>query len=374
MYDTAYQDIESNCIYLHARYYAPSNKTFISQDSYLFFNRYQAFDDDPIERIDPRGHASFKKGLVKGVRYLGTPASALGIGIIMAGVSSLLNEDSLTLRAVFVLGHGLPNILQSIAASTRGQYLSVVANLVFATSGFARSVASQPNIMSSVARLSELSAKDEVADQTIENALVECNLMDYRRVNLQGTLSRGETSEALKAGKDVLVNRSAILSIALLGAGGGLQENYIKAKWAQGTGYRSSMVVSLAFLGAFSGKFYGFVSAMLPQTNNEAPLWKVASLGALRGGIAGNMLNAIQSGYYMYDDIKHNKARHNAYLASVFLPFATGAISGLTQNWQRSSKNMASRFARTSYLFARTPIFEAMMSNNTINKHYWLGA
>ncbi|MBK2124216.1 RHS repeat-associated core domain-containing protein [Fangia hongkongensis] len=57
-YDAAYQDVETNSIYLRARYFSTSSNHFISQDTLSLFNRYSAFNDNPVSFLDPSGHSA----------------------------------------------------------------------------------------------------------------------------------------------------------------------------------------------------------------------------------------------------------------------------------------------------------------------------
>ncbi len=121
-YNEAYQDGESNDIYLHAREYNARMSAFISQDSEGFLNRYRAFDDNPIVNIDPSGHsaikvlkhhvlsissggASFVAGVIMGhftpflvpsitAGILEGAASGAAISIIAAGIKSLGKKES----------------------------------------------------------------------------------------------------------------------------------------------------------------------------------------------------------------------------------------------------------------------------------------
>ncbi|MBK2124214.1 RHS repeat-associated core domain-containing protein, partial [Fangia hongkongensis] len=51
---------ENVLLYLRAREYSPSFRRFISQDTLTLFNRYRAFNDDPIIHVDKDGHKAKK--------------------------------------------------------------------------------------------------------------------------------------------------------------------------------------------------------------------------------------------------------------------------------------------------------------------------
>ncbi|MBK2124215.1 RHS repeat-associated core domain-containing protein [Fangia hongkongensis] len=55
-FDGEMLDTETGLIYLHARNYRPDKGAFISQDTLALFNRYSAFNGEPISHIDPMGH------------------------------------------------------------------------------------------------------------------------------------------------------------------------------------------------------------------------------------------------------------------------------------------------------------------------------
>ncbi len=57
-YNGEYQDIFSGLIYLRARFYNPVVQRFIQRDNYHLVNRYNAFNDNPINNIDPSGHSA----------------------------------------------------------------------------------------------------------------------------------------------------------------------------------------------------------------------------------------------------------------------------------------------------------------------------
>ncbi|WP_151194397.1 RHS repeat-associated core domain-containing protein [Cysteiniphilum sp. JM-1] len=58
-YDGEYQDADTELVYLRARIYNPEMMSFIQRDSYHLINRYNAFDGNPVNNIDPNGHFSY---------------------------------------------------------------------------------------------------------------------------------------------------------------------------------------------------------------------------------------------------------------------------------------------------------------------------
>ncbi|WP_119343876.1 RHS repeat domain-containing protein [Facilibium subflavum] len=58
-YDGEYQDSDTGLVYLRARFYNPDIMGFMQRDSYHLINRYNAFNNNPINNVDPNGHFSF---------------------------------------------------------------------------------------------------------------------------------------------------------------------------------------------------------------------------------------------------------------------------------------------------------------------------
>ncbi len=102
-YDGSYSDKEGSTIYLIARNYETQSSRFISQDTYSYFNRYAAFNGEPISRVDPSGHKSiFKKAsptnIVKGISdILMTGSTAFMLGMTLMTRASNLGISALIL-------------------------------------------------------------------------------------------------------------------------------------------------------------------------------------------------------------------------------------------------------------------------------------
>ena len=63
-YDGEYQDNDSGLIYLRARFYNPTIQNFMQRDDYHLMNRYNAFDGNPINTVDPNGHFPLATGML----------------------------------------------------------------------------------------------------------------------------------------------------------------------------------------------------------------------------------------------------------------------------------------------------------------------
>ncbi|WP_440993432.1 RHS repeat-associated core domain-containing protein [Cysteiniphilum litorale] len=96
-YDGEYKDPETGFVYLKARFYDPLEMHFIQRDSYNLLDRYNAFDDNPVDNTDPTGHFSFKD------LSLATAIASIGLGVL-APVVGILPE---ALPVVFALSGGL---------------------------------------------------------------------------------------------------------------------------------------------------------------------------------------------------------------------------------------------------------------------------
>lgn len=68
-YNGEYQDPTTRFVYLRTRDYDPVHMRFMSMDSYPLLNRYQFANQDPINHIDPSGHAAL--GMIFGLGFFG---------------------------------------------------------------------------------------------------------------------------------------------------------------------------------------------------------------------------------------------------------------------------------------------------------------
>ena len=99
-----YKDVDSNLVYLRARYFDPKTMRFISRDSKRIDNRYAYGNGDPINNIDPSGHDATSNielgvGIGVGVAAVGVAVgaaviwgsaatAAVGGGAVVAGIGA----------------------------------------------------------------------------------------------------------------------------------------------------------------------------------------------------------------------------------------------------------------------------------------------
>ncbi|MER6076618.1 hypothetical protein ABT187_49870, partial [Streptomyces sp. NPDC001817] len=96
--------------YTPARTYTPDGY-FTTRDTHPTpFNKYQAFDADPINGIDPTGHITFST--VK--KYTGQAAIAAVVVVVAVGVHRAMPESGAVVRTVV---EGLAGIVASLATS-----------------------------------------------------------------------------------------------------------------------------------------------------------------------------------------------------------------------------------------------------------------
>ncbi|WHN66387.1 RHS repeat-associated core domain-containing protein [Cysteiniphilum sp. QT6929] len=68
-YSQEYTDAESGMQYLRVRYYNPVIKQFVSRDTVNLFNLYAYVNGNPIMKVDPSGHYSFRVVLTGIIRF-----------------------------------------------------------------------------------------------------------------------------------------------------------------------------------------------------------------------------------------------------------------------------------------------------------------
>jgi RHS repeat-associated protein len=97
-YTSEYNDVESDLIYLRARYYNPHLRRFMSRDTTRLVNRYIYADGNPVMNLDPTG--LFSWGIFAASLVVGIVAS-----VVTAGAASCLVAGELSVAAA--LGSGI---------------------------------------------------------------------------------------------------------------------------------------------------------------------------------------------------------------------------------------------------------------------------
>ncbi|WP_440993435.1 RHS repeat domain-containing protein [Cysteiniphilum litorale] len=321
LYDGQYQDITSDLIYLHARFYSPKLMQFIQRDNYPLLNRYNYANDNPVNNTDPSGHMSL--GLMN-------ITTGLGLALSTSLAVALSPEFSSVAAFSFMVGGIAPAGLDMTLDFLHHRYLSGASNALLMLSGVVGSISAQPEMM----------------------------LPSVRRLASDGLKADSEEELAALNLKNRYQTLSSTVSNILAGAAAGLAKPYMSD---HSGGIYSSAAIS-ATMGFASGQFYGFLSAKLGKSENA---YINLLIGSGRSGVSG----IISASPMLISKQLSGGIETSDYLVQG-IPFLFGGVSGVTQNYLRDaykmpqSTNLAlASFFRTGYLNIKPPISNAVSSN-----------
>ncbi|WP_119344410.1 RHS repeat-associated core domain-containing protein [Facilibium subflavum] len=109
-YDGEYQDPETGFVYLRARFYNPRQLRFMQRDNYNLLNRYNAFDGNPVNNVDPSGHTSLSS-------MFNVANSIFNRLSASVGLASLFMSPTFSLPAAVNFALGLAGIYINFAKS-----------------------------------------------------------------------------------------------------------------------------------------------------------------------------------------------------------------------------------------------------------------
>lgn len=114
----------NNLVYLYARWYNPSVRRFISQDTYNLLNRYSYVEGNPVNKTDPTGHSSKVLNVTNGLTGLGNLSLLLTLPFDPMGLTPAF-ISSFIMSAYF----SVPQTKSNTATEITSQVLSVAIPL-----------------------------------------------------------------------------------------------------------------------------------------------------------------------------------------------------------------------------------------------------
>lgn len=326
------------------RAYNPRLQRFMAEDSLSPFakggiNGYVFANNNPIMLFDPSGHIS--TGLASLLMGIGVSFGVYGATIAgaYAGGSTALTWIS---RILFTVGSSAPAFYQAGTEFSQHKAMLGLSDVLVGVSGIFGTVSAQPGLM-----LGNVAAKT----------------------------------------RDTAVLISSTLSQVTMGAAVGIKSdvaNHTNQDQAAQTGLSVTNGIVFGFLG---GIFYGQVSKKLFSSGTN--ILSQVGYGSIRTGITG----LISSAPAIAHDLVNQKYNNGRFYMDYLVPFAMGAISGVTQQgYDRGLKGLEAvvaekagesavlensaktgitpnygtyaryGLARLSYLFVKNPLWGAFAS------------